>query len=151
MRRKNHLMFNNVLTSDSNLLWSNPNRGCCMLKEIEYNYKLRSVIWQEDASKATKWMWFNKQVCDTFICSWMISRKLVDHTNIGRAIGHLLNLVYAPSISMRDSIRSTTSFFHTSMVVHSRSDDHLHIRKFIHKSSLSSLSKKQQIRMEKFH
>ena len=53
-------------------------------------------------------------------------------------------MVYAPSVSMRDSIGSTTSFFHTSMVVHPRSDDHLRIRKFIHEGLLSSLSKKQQ-------
>ena len=74
----------------------------------------------------------------------MISRKLVDHTNIGRTISCLLDKVYAPSASMRDSIGSTTSFFHTSMVVHPGLDDHLRIRKFIHKGLLSSLSKKQQ-------
>ena len=79
-----------------------------------------------------------------FLCPLMISRKLVDHTNIGRAIGNILNMVYSPSISMRDSVGSATSFFHTSMVVHPGSDDHLHIRKFIHKDLLSSLSKKQQ-------
>ena len=74
----------------------------------------------------------------------MISRKLVDHTNIGRAIGRILDMVYAPSVSMKDSIGSTTSFFHTSMVVHPGSDDHLCTRKFIHEGLLSSLSKKQQ-------
>ena len=66
----------------------------------------------------------------------MISRKLVDHTNIERAIGCLLDMVYAPSASMRDSIGSTILFFHTSMVIHPESDDHLHIRKFIHKGLL---------------
>ena len=45
---------------------------------------------------------------------------------------------------MRDSIESTTSFFHTSMVVHPGSDNQLRIRKFIHEGLLSSLSKKQQ-------
>ena len=53
-------------------------------------------------------------------------------------------MVYAPSVSMRDSIESTTSSFHTSMVVHAGSDDHLCIRKLIHEGLLSSLSKKQQ-------
>ena len=53
-------------------------------------------------------------------------------------------MVYPPSVSMRDSIGSTTSFFHTSVVVHPGSDDHLRIRKFIHKDLLSSLSKIQQ-------
>ena len=74
----------------------------------------------------------------------MISRKLVDHTNIRRAIGCLLNVVYVLSTSMRDSIGSTTSSFNTSMLVHPGSDDHLRIRKFIHRGLLSSLSKKQQ-------
>ena len=72
----------------------------------------------------------------------MISRKLVDHTNIGRAIGLLLDLVYVPSVGMKDSVGSTTSFFHTSMVVHPGSNDHLRIHKLIHKGLLSSLSKK---------
>ena len=76
------------------------------------------MIGQEDEYKVTEWTWLNKQVCNTLLCSWMVSQKLVDHTNIGRAIGCLLDLVYAQSASMRDSIRSTTSFFHTSMVAH---------------------------------
>ena len=89
-------------------------------------------------------MWFNKQVRDTLLCSWIIPRKLVDHTNIGRAIRRLLDLVYAPSAGMRDSVGSTTSFFHTSMVVHPGPNDHLCIRKFIHEGLLSALSKKEQ-------
>ena len=102
---KYHLMFNNVLTSDSDLLSSNTHKGCCVLNATsEYNYKLRSVIGQEDTSKVTKLTWFNKQVRDMFLCAWMISQKLVDHTNIGRAIDCLLNMVYAPFASMRDSI-----------------------------------------------
>ena len=63
-----------------------------------------------------------------FLCSWMISRALVDYTNIGR----------------RDIIASTTSFCHTSMVSHPGSDDYLHIRKFIHEGLLSSSLKKQR-------
>ena len=74
----------------------------------------------------------------------MISRKLVDHTNIGSVIGRLLGLIYAPSIGIRDSFGSTTSFFHKLMMVHPGLNDHLRIRKFIHKGLLSSLSKKQQ-------
>ena len=84
----------------------------CLLNANEYNYKLRSVIGQEDE-------------------------------NIRRAIGRLLDLVYAPSAGMRSSVGSTTSFFHTSMVVNTGSNDHLRIHKFIHEGLLSSLSKKQ--------
>ena len=115
-----------------------------MLNTTDYNYKLRSVIGQDDDSKVTKWTCFNKQVHDTFLSSWMISRKLVDHTTIGRAIGRILDSVYAPSMLMRDSIGSATSFFHTSMVLCPGPDDHLCIRKFIYEGLLSSLSKKQQ-------
>ena len=74
----------------------------------------------------------------------MISQKLVDHTNIGRDIDCILDKVYVSSVSMRDSIRSATLFFHASMVLHPGSDDFLCIRKFIHKGFLYSLSKKQQ-------
>ena len=94
---KYQLMFNNVLSSDSDLLCTNTHKGCCLLSVNEYNYKLRSVIGQEDVSQVTKWTRSNKQVHDTLFCSWMISRKLVDGSNIGRAIGHILDLVYAPS------------------------------------------------------
>ena len=66
---KYHLMFNNVLPSDSDLLRTNTHKGCCMLNANEYNYELRSVIGQEDESKVTKWTWFNKQVCDMILCS----------------------------------------------------------------------------------
>ena len=45
---------------------------------------------------------------------------------------------------MRNSVGSTTSFFHTSMVVNSGSNDHLRIRKFIHEGLLSSLTKKHE-------
>ena len=51
---KYHLMFNNVLPSDSNLLCTNTHKGCCLLNANEYNYKLRSMIGQEDESKVTK-------------------------------------------------------------------------------------------------
>ena len=74
----------------------------------------------------------------------MILQKLIDGSNIGRAIGRLLDLVYAPSAGMRSSVESTTSFFHTSMVVNTRSNDHLRIPMFIYQGLLSSLSKKQQ-------
>ena len=135
-------MFNNVLESSSDLLQSNTHKGCCVLNALDYNYKIRSVIGREDDYKVMKWIWFNKQVRDTFLCSWMISLKLVDHTNIGRAIGSILNMVYAPFTSMKDSIESTTSFFYTSTVIHPESDSHFRIFKFIHEGLLSSLSKK---------
>ena len=47
---------------------------------------------------------------------------------------------------MRNSVKPITLFFHTPMVVDSGSNDHLCIRKFIHKGMLSSLMKKQQNR-----
>ena len=89
-------------------------------------------------------MWFNQQVRDTIFCSWMVSRKLVNGSNIRRAIGRLFDLVYAPSAGMRNSVGSTTSFFRASMVVNSGSNDHLRISKFIHEGLLSSLTKKHE-------
>ena len=44
-------MFNNVLPSDSDLLCTNTPKRYCLLNDNEYNYKLRSVIGQEDESK----------------------------------------------------------------------------------------------------
>ena len=54
----------------------------------------------------------------------MISRALVDYTDMGRIIGRILDNVYAPSVSIKDGIRSITSFFHTSMVINPGSNDH---------------------------
>ena len=141
---KYHLIFNNILTASSDLLQSNTHKGFCVLNITDYNYKLRSVIGQANNFKVTKWIWFNKQVRDIFLCSWMISQKLVDHKNYGRAIGCILDKVYASSVSMRDSIGSVTSSFHTSIGLHPGLDDYLCIHKFIHKGLLSLLSKKQQ-------
>ena len=45
---KHYLMFNNVLPSDSDLLHNNTHKGCCISNANEYNYKLRSIIGQED-------------------------------------------------------------------------------------------------------
>ena len=49
-----HLMFNNVLILDSDLLQCNTHKGCCVLNATEYSYKLRSAIEQEDESKVKK-------------------------------------------------------------------------------------------------
>ena len=68
-----HRMFNNMLDSSSNLLQTNIHKCCSVLKAMDYNYKLRSVIGREDNCSVTKWTWFDKQVRDTFLCSWMIS------------------------------------------------------------------------------
>ena len=51
---KYHLMFNNVLSSDYDLLRTNTHKGCCILGANESNYKLRSVIGREDEPKVTK-------------------------------------------------------------------------------------------------
>ena len=57
---KYHLTFNNILTSDSDLLQSNTHKGCCVLNATDYNYKLSSVIGRENEFKTTKGTWFNK-------------------------------------------------------------------------------------------
>ena len=65
---KYRLMFNNVLSSDSDLLRSNTHKGYCVLNANKSNCKLRSVIGQEDESKVKKWTCFNKQVHDMLLC-----------------------------------------------------------------------------------
>ena len=74
----------------------------------------------------------------------MISRSLVDYTNLGRTIGCILDAVYTLSVSMKDSIGFITFYFHISMVVHPGSNDHLRIHNLIHGNMLSSSSKKQK-------
>ena len=120
-----------------------------MLDTTDCNYKLRSESGLEDNSTATRWTRFNKQVRDTFLCTRVISRALVDCANMETAIGCILDKVYTPSVSMRDSVGSTTSFFHTSMVLHPGSDDHLCILKSIHEGLL--YHHQRNIRTEKFH
>ena len=39
---KYHLMFNNVLSSDSDLLQTNTHKGCCILNANEYNYNINT-------------------------------------------------------------------------------------------------------------
>ena len=134
---KQQLMLNNVLPFDSDFLYTTTCKGCCLLNTNEYNNKLRSVIGQEYVSEVKKQTWFIQQVHDMFFCSWMVLRKLADKSNIRRAIGLLLYLVYAPLAGMRNSVRSTTSFFHSSMVVNSGLNDPLRLRKFIHEGLLS--------------
>ena len=73
----------------------------------------------------------------------MISRSLVDYSNMGRTIGCILDNVYIPSVTTKDRIGSITSYFYTSMVIHPGSNDHLQILNLIHGNILSSSSKKQ--------
>ena len=89
-----------------------------MINALDYNHKLRSVIGREDDFTANKWKWFDTQVRNTFLWSWMISRALVDYTDMGRIIGCILDDLHAPYVSMNGSIGSITPYFHTSMVVH---------------------------------
>ena len=74
----------------------------------------------------------------------MLLRALVDYTDIREIVGHILDDVPAPYVSMNNSIGSMTSYFYVSMVVHSRPNNHLQIHNLIHGNMLSSLSKKQQ-------
>ena len=94
------------------------------MNALDYNYKLRSIIGQEDDITTIKWKWFDTQVCGTFLWSWIISWSLVDYTNMRKTIGHILANVYAPPNSMKASIGSITSYIHASMVIHPGSNDH---------------------------
>ena len=99
-----HQIFNHVLKSSSDLVQPNTHKGCCMLDTTDYNCKLRSVLGREDDFIVMKWTCFNKQMFDTILCSWMISRALIDYTDMKRVIHRILDKMYAPSVSMKDSI-----------------------------------------------
>ena len=74
----------------------------------------------------------------------MILQSLVDYTNMERIVGCILDNVYIPSVSMKDSIEPVTLYFHTSMVVYQGFKDHLQICNLIHGNMLSlSLKNKQ--------
>ena len=126
--------FNHKSKSISLILPSCFHIGSYVMNILDYNYKLRSVIGREDNFTTNKWKWFDTQVRDTFLWSWMISRSrsLVDYTDTGRIIGSILGNVYEPPVSLRDSIRSIFSYFHTSMVIHTGSNGHLPMCNIIH-------------------
>ena len=63
---------------------------------------------------------------------------------MGQIVGPILDNIYAPFVSIKYSIGSITSYFHTSMVVHPGSNDHLRIHNSIQANMLSLSSKKQQ-------
>jgi len=136
--------FNHEFESSSHIVTLCFHVGSYVMNALDYKYKLRSVIGREDDFTANKWKWFDTQVRDTFLWSWMISWALVDYTDMGSIIGRVLDNVYALSVSMKDSIGSITYYFHTSMVVHPGSNDYLRIRNLIHGNILSSSSKKQR-------
>ena len=137
-------MYNQDVESSSHIVVSYAQVGSYVTNAIDYNYKLRSMIEQEHNFTANKWTWFDTQVCVTFLWSWVISRALVDYTDMGRFIGCILEDVQAPYVSMNNSIKTITLYFHTSMVVHPESNDHLWIRNLIHGNMFSSSLKKQR-------
>ena len=73
----------------------------------------------------------------------MISWVLVDYTDMERIIGCILDGIQALHVSMNDNTGTITLYFHTSMIVHPGSNDHLQIHNLIHENMLSSSSKKQ--------
>ena len=139
-----HQKFNHKLELSTHIVISCLHVCLYMTNTLNNNYKLRSVFGQKDDFTTNTWKWFDTQVRDIFLWSWMISRSLVDYTDIGRIFGCILDNVYAPSVSMKDSIRSITSYFHTSIVIHLGSNDHLRISTLILASMLSLSSKKQR-------
>ena len=93
LRAKVKATGNSMLESSPNLLRTNTHKGCSdVLNTMDYNYILRSVI-RRDNYSVVKWSWFDQQVRNTLLCSRMISRKLVNHTKIGMAIGRLLDMI----------------------------------------------------------
>ena len=111
---------------------------------MNYNHKLRSVIGRKNNFTTNKRRWLDAQVCATFLWSWMISLTLADYTYMRGIIGHILNDVLVPHVSLNNSIGSVTFYFHVSTIVYSGSNDHLRLRDLIHGHMLCSSLKKQQ-------
>ena len=138
--------YNHKVESNSHIVSSYALVGSCLTNAMDYNfnYKLRSVVGREDDFTANKWTWFDIQVRATLLWIWMRSQALVDYTNMGRIIDGILDNVQALYVSANNSNKTITSYFHTSMVIHIGSNDHLRIRNSIHGNMLSLSSKKQR-------
>ena len=139
-----HQKFNHKLVLSSHNITSCLHVGFYVMNALDYNYKLRNIIGQEDDCTVNTWKWFDTQVRDRFLLSRMISWSLVDYNTMRRVIGYILDNVYAPFMSIKDSIGSITSSFHKSVVVHLRSNDYLRTCNIIHGNMLSLSSKKQR-------
>ena len=136
--------YNHEVESISHIIQSYAHMGSCVTNGMYPNYKLWSVIGRKDIFTVNERTWSDTQACATCLWSWMISRALVDYTNIGRINGCILDDVQAPYVSMNDSIGTIASYFHILTVVHPGSNDHLQIRNLIHGNMLSPSSKKQR-------
>ena len=79
---KFHLMYNNVLPSDYDLFCTSTHKGCCLLNANEYNYKLKSVIRQEDVSEVKNGRWsINKYATRSFLHEWYHGSWLTAQTS----------------------------------------------------------------------
>ena len=74
----------------------------------------------------------------------MISLACADYPDMKGVIGHILDDVLAPHMSLNNSIGSVTSCFHVSTIVHSDSNDNKRLLNLIHGNMLSSSSNKKQ-------
>ena len=117
-----HQNFNHELELSSDLVPSCTHANSCVMNAMNFNYKLRSVIGRKTYFTTNKRTWFGAQVCATLLWSW-ISLSLVDYTDMRGIISRILDNVLATDVSMNDSVRSMTSYFHVSMVVYSGSND----------------------------
>ena len=86
-----HQEFNHELEPNLHLVTSCIHVGSYEMNTLNYNYKLRSVFGLEDDFATSMWRWFDTQVCNTCLWSWMISWSLVDYTDMGRIVGCILD------------------------------------------------------------
>ena len=119
-----------------------------LIKNTLYNffYKVRSVFGREDDFTAKKWTWFDTQVCTTLLWPWVVSRALVDCTEIGRIISCLIDTVQTPSASGTDSNGTITSYVHTSLSVYPETNNHIQMCNLVQGIMLSLSSKKEKSR-----
>ena len=85
--------------------------------DYNFKYKLRSVFEREDDFIAIKWTWFDIQVCNILLWTWVASRALVNYTEVGRIICSLFGNLQALFMSVTNCKETITSYFRTSLVV----------------------------------
>ena len=102
-KEHHHRKYNYKVESSSHIIPSYALVGSSLTNTMDYNlyYKLMSVIGREHDFTANKWKCFDIQVRATLLWTWMISRALVDYTDMGRIVSGILDNVQAPYVSMK--------------------------------------------------
>ena len=79
----------------------------------------------------------------TLLWIWMVSRTIVDYTEIGRIIGGLFYTVQGLLVLGTNNNEIITSHFHISLALYPESNYHVRMCDSVHRNMLSLSSKKK--------